>query len=100
MSLLFDRDPAKALRNERKHGVRFEIARRVFADPFVLVEQDRAEGGEFRWQAIGDAGGLAVMIVAHTYVDGEDKIIRIISARYATPGERRNYGRHVRAQQL
>ncbi|WP_432420162.1 BrnT family toxin [Neorhizobium galegae] len=32
----------------KKHGVSFEIAARVFADPFVLIEQDRIEGGEQR----------------------------------------------------
>jgi uncharacterized DUF497 family protein len=32
--------------NKRKHGVDFETALRVFADPFALSEQDRIEEGE------------------------------------------------------
>jgi uncharacterized protein len=37
----FEWDEAKAKSNERKHGVRFEDAMLVFADPYALVEQDR-----------------------------------------------------------
>jgi uncharacterized protein (DUF4415 family) len=31
-----------------KHGISFETATRVFADPFALIEQDRIENGEFQ----------------------------------------------------
>ena len=51
--ILFEWDEAKAKSNERKHGVRFEDAMLVFADPYALVEQDRMEGGELRWQTLG-----------------------------------------------
>jgi len=54
--ILFEWDEAKARSNERKHGVRFEDAMLVFADPYALVEQDRLEGGELRWQTLGLAG--------------------------------------------
>jgi uncharacterized DUF497 family protein len=49
--------------------------------------------GEYRWRAIGVVGGIAVLLVAHIYVDHEDgdETIRIISARAATSGERRLY---------
>jgi hypothetical protein len=46
--VLFEWDEAKAKRNKRKHGVSFDDAMLVFADPFALVEQDRVEDGEFR----------------------------------------------------
>jgi uncharacterized DUF497 family protein len=52
----FEWDESKAKSNARKHGVRFEDAMLVFADPFALVEQDRLEGGELRWQTLGLAG--------------------------------------------
>lgn len=42
----FEWDELKAKANLRKHGVRFEDAMLVFADPFALAEQDRGEGGE------------------------------------------------------
>ncbi|WP_369334484.1 BrnT family toxin [Candidatus Thiosymbion oneisti] len=55
--------------------------------------QDRHEDGEERWQTIGRIGRTVVLLVAHTYRDGEpnEEIVRIISARKATPKERRIY---------
>lgn len=88
----FEWDPAKAESNRRKHGVSFDLAIRVFADPFALTEQDRIEDREYRWRTIGMVGGLAVLVVAHT--DREDdgiEVIRIISARRADGRERRRY---------
>ena len=65
--LRFEWDPVKARTNQRKHGVSFEDAMHVFEDSFALFEPDRSEGGgEVRWQAIGVAGGVAVLLVAHT----------------------------------
>jgi uncharacterized DUF497 family protein len=50
------------------------------------------EEAEDRWQTPGMAGGVLVMFVAHTYreSDGEE-VVRIISARKATPRERSMY---------
>jgi len=88
----FEWDEAKAKTNERKHGVRFDDAILVFADPCSLMEQDRIEGGELRWQTIGLAGGVVLLLVAHTVRDaGADEIIRIISARKATKKECKRY---------
>ena len=45
-----------------------------------------------RWQTIGLAGGVVLLLVAHTVRDeGEDEIIRIISARKAARKERKRY---------
>ncbi len=88
----FEWDEGKAKTNERKHGVRFDDAILVFADPYALMEQDRIEGGEWRWQTIGLAGGVVLLLVAHTIRDeGADEIIRIISARKATRKECKHY---------
>src|ERR1700720_1834614 len=88
----FEWDEAKAESNLRKHRVRFEDAMLVFADPFALVEQDRSEGGELRWQTLGLVGGIVLLLVAHTVRTGEeDEIIRIISARKAVRKERKRY---------
>ena len=87
-------DPAKAESNHRKHGIRFEDAVRVFSDPLHLTVQDRVEGGEYRWQTTGQVGGAIVLLVAHTVTeDGPEPVetIRIISARRATPQERKRY---------
>ncbi len=88
----FEWDEAKAKLNARKHGVRFEDAMLVFSGPYALVEQDRLEGGELRWQTLGLVGGIVLLLVAHTVrnVQG-DEIIRIISARRAIRKERQRY---------
>ena len=91
--LRFEWDLAKARTNQRKHGVTFEDAMHVFDDPCALFEQDRAdEGGEPRWQALGLAGGVILLLVAHTVREqGQDDVIRLISARRATRKERNRY---------
>ena len=86
----FDWDERKNRANVKKHGASFETAMRVFDDPQHLTRQDREVDGEPRWQTIGMVNGVLVMIVAHT-VDEDEQLIRIISARKATPWERRVY---------
>ena len=89
----FEWDPAKALANLRKHGVSFETAMRVFADPLASSNQDRIEDGEPRWITIGVVEGYVLLVVAHTVRNEDDgtEIIRIISARRADPKERKDY---------
>jgi uncharacterized protein len=89
----FEWDTSKAERNLKKHRVGFQMAARVFADPFAVTEQDRIENGECRWQTVGLVEGHLILLVAHTVRDDEDgsEVIRIISARRAEPKERKRY---------
>jgi uncharacterized DUF497 family protein len=93
----FEWDEAKNLSNQCKHdGVSFEDARQVFQDPLHVSVQDRIEGGEQRWQTVGAVQDLVILVVAHTLTEEDAEgatvdIIRIISARRATPRERRRY---------
>jgi len=101
MSPRFEWDLAKAAINLRKHAISFDIALRVFADPFALTEQVRIEGGEQRWQTLGIVEGHLLLAVAHTVRDDEEdgqpiEIIRIISARAADRKERRGYEQEIR----
>ena len=90
--ILFEWDEAKAESNRRKHGVSFDLAIQVFDDPNVIAEQDRIVDGEARWRSIGMAAGVAVLVVGHTVRgQGEDEIVRIITARKATRKEREQY---------
>jgi uncharacterized DUF497 family protein len=93
MKKKFEWDPEKAKSNLRKHRVSFEIATRAFADPFAVVEKDRIENGEHRWQTLGIVDGYLLLLVAHTVRDEKDgtEVIRIISARRAEPKERKRY---------
>lgn len=86
----------KNLSNQRKHGLSFEVAARVFFDPLHLSVQDRVEDGEQRWQTLGQVGGVTVLLVAHTFAEegpanAPVEVIHIISARRATRKERMRY---------
>lgn len=90
---MFSWDEAKSRGNLRKHGVSFEAAKLVFDDPLHLTRRDRVENGEQRWQTIGLAGGVVLLLVAHAVYEeanGQEHI-RIISARRATKLERKIY---------
>jgi uncharacterized DUF497 family protein len=90
--LRFDWGETKSASNLRKHGVGFEAASLVFDDPLHLSVQDRNVDGEQRWQTIGMAGGVLLLLVAHTFEDeDEEEVVRIISARKANAGERSRY---------
>ena len=94
----FTWDAQKATANEKKHGVSFELAVRIFADPFALTYQDRIENSEYRWQTVGLVDGYLVLLVAHTLEENNDstEIIRIISARRADSKERTRYEQTIR----
>ena len=88
----FEWDSEKERANLKKHGVSFDLARRVFEDPNHLSTQDRHEDGEERWQTLGLIGPVAIFLVAHTIEDGNgEEVVRIISARKASKTERGRY---------
>ncbi len=88
----FEWDPQKARTNLAKHGVSFEEARRVWADPDYVVYPEQVVDREQRWHAIGRVGLATLLLVVHIYRDPPgDEHVRIISARRATPRERRIY---------
>jgi len=90
MTVRFEWDERKNRANIVKHGVGFDEARRVFSDPHVMIRQDRVVEGEERLHAIGCVE--RVLLVVHTVrEEGLGAIIRIISARKATPAERKLY---------
>ena len=90
---MFSWDDAKNAKNQHKHGVGFEVATLVFDDPLHVSRLERIENGEPRWQTLGMAGGVVLLLVAHTWHEAESgaEHIRIISARRATLLERKIY---------
>jgi len=87
--LQFEWDPAKAAENLAKHGVSFEEAATVFRDTFSATGLDPDHSiDEERFVIFGVSTAGRLLVVAHTE---RGDTIRIISARPATPGERKIY---------
>lgn len=87
--LRFEWDPRKAARNLAKHGVSFEEAATVFGDPLGRIEDDpRHSVDEKRSVLLGLSG--AGRLLAVMFVD-RGEAIRLVSARRATPRERRDH---------
>lgn len=85
----FEWDPRKDEGNHRKHGVGFREASTVFGDPLALTFVDlEHSNSEQRYLTIGAASDGRVLLVVHA---DRGEAIRIISARPATPRERRFY---------
>ena len=86
----FEWDETKNAANRRKHGVSFEEARSAFADELgrLAYDPDHSET-EDRFVLMGMSDRLRLLIVCHCEKDAET--IRIISARPASPYERRQY---------
>lgn len=85
---VFEWDAVKAASNLRKHNISFEQACEVFFDPFVRLV-DAGDSGEAREAAIGLTEDWSMLFVVHVVRDADT--IRIVSARPATPSERRDY---------
>ena len=85
----FEWERKKAERNVRKHGVPFEEAITAFYDPLAVTLEDPDHSiEELRFITLGYSAHDHLLVIAHTdQADG----IRIISARMATPRERRKY---------
>jgi len=83
--LKFTWDEVKNRSNIAKHGIDFETAQEVFSDPHVADFTERiVVGGEERWLAFGSLDGSVLLAVSYTTMyDGDDEVIRIISARKA-----------------
>src|SRR2546426_11369693 len=83
----YEWDPKKAASNLRKHKIDFADAATVFEDEAALtIDDDDPE--EKRFATIGMDALARVLVVVYTW-RGEN--VRMISARNATPVERRQY---------
>ncbi len=89
----FSWDAAKARRNLAKHGIDFNAARDVFADPQLLIAEDcEDEHGEMRYHAIGYAvPHLLLVVVPIDRSSGNRERVHIISARKAVAYEESAY---------
>ena len=85
LKFVWDSDKAKI--NKQKHGISFETAVRVFLDNNSYDDYDDFHSDEEdRIKIVGKVGEILAVI----YTERGDRN-RIISARRATKGERRDY---------
>jgi len=85
----FQWNSEKAVSNEKKHGVSFEEAVSVFADPLAVTIDDPDHSiGESRFLTVDQSTMQRLLVVSHTERDGQ---VRLISARLATRQERKSY---------
>jgi len=90
-------DENKNRSNRAKHGISFETASQAFDDPFSITLRDRFADVEERWHTLGMVQECIILLVVHTYRDEQDEeCIRIISARKATPTERKAYEENIK----
>ncbi|WP_428674804.1 BrnT family toxin [Reyranella sp.] len=91
--LRFEWDARKSASNARKHGVTFQEAQSAFADPDgkVIDDPDHSDE-ENRYVLLAFSYALRLLVVVHT-LRGTSDVIRIISARKATPRETTFYRR-------
>lgn len=95
--LRFEWDDGKSKANKHKHGISFEEAQSVFFDDKALVFDDPVHTKpENRFLILGRSLLLRVLVVCHCHRD-DLSVVRIISARKATPKERRVYTKRGKA---
>lgn len=90
----FEWDVEKARENLDKHGVSFEQAAGVFADPLAvsIFDDEHSSTAEDRWVTLGKAAE-DLLVVVHMFqeVSPAEATVRIISARRPTRREQRDY---------
>jgi hypothetical protein len=91
--LRFVWDPVKARLNVKDHRITFEEAETVFYDEFgVEFFDDRHSDWEDRFLLLGLSSRLRLLLVCYCHRESES-VIRLISARKATPREAQFYRR-------
>lgn len=90
MSIRFEWDENKAISNQKKHKVSFELAITVFDDPSALIADDEKHSqSETREWIIGMADSGVLVVIFTRRLSGQ--VYRIVSARKAHRKERKLY---------
>ena len=85
----FEWDREKVRENLRKHGVSFDEATTIFYGPLSATFDDPDHStGEQRFITVGHSSRGRLLVSSHTERGG---VVRIISARVATAGERKRH---------
>ncbi len=85
-------NPQKAEANFRKHKIRFSDAESVLFDPMTLTIEDQIIDQEQRFLSVGSDAFGRILVIVYAY---HGETIRLISARKATPKERKYYEKGI-----
>ena len=85
-------NPQKAEANFRKHKIRFSDAESVLFDPMTLTIEDQIIDQEQRFLSVGSDVFGRILVIVYAY---HGETIRLISARKATPKERKYYEKGI-----
>ena len=102
----FEWDPKMAASNLKKHKVSFEEAATVLGDPdgdknHLEDFDDKHSMGEDRYITFGSHPNVREIVLVISWTDRStehDRITRIISARPASPRERKRYAKEISAR--
>ena len=86
----FQWDPNKAAVNLRKHGISFEEAVTVFKDPLALIFDDEEHSEEEHREIIIGISMLSRLLLV-CFVERNEDVVRVITARRATYQEKKDY---------
>lgn len=90
----FEWDEDKSLANQRKHGVSLEEAAELFTSgrDYLELFDDQHVEAEDRYLAVGPIRRGLVLVV---WTERTENVVRIISARWATPHEKSMFLEYV-----
>ena len=89
--LCFEWDESKNRKNKKKHGVWFEEAQQVFDDAGALLFFDESHSTrEERFLLLGMSASCRILVIVYCERE-KGSVIRVISARLATPQEVKRY---------
>lgn len=93
--MIFDWDDTKAASNKKKHGISFAEAATAFADPNAIeLIDDKNSDKEERWILVGLSARSQVLLVV--FVERDEEVISIVSARKAVKEEIKQYFSRVK----
>ena len=89
----FEWDENKNLVNIQKHSVDFNNVPEIFNGPMIINIDDRIDYGEERYIGIGFLRDIIAVVI---FVEKDDDIIRIISARKANKNESKIFKKEIK----
>ncbi|OQW50699.1 MAG: hypothetical protein A4S09_17690 [Proteobacteria bacterium SG_bin7] len=91
MAFTYEWDENKNTLNFEKHGVWFEEARTIWADPHAheFFDVDHSSSDEDRFIRVGVSSQQKTLLVV--FCEKNEGVIRIVSARRATAQEKKQY---------